>query len=70
MTKQYNERHGGPYDRGRADSYYQRGYDPHFYRGHTGDRRVEKKDMTSDEIEDYRAGYNWNEYFGARKDWD
>ena len=24
--------HGGPYDRGSADSYYGRGRDPHYYR--------------------------------------
>jgi len=29
-------RHGGPYDRGSADSYYQRGYNPHYYKGDTG----------------------------------
>ena len=25
-----DKRHGGPYDRGSADSYYQRGEDPHY----------------------------------------
>ena len=28
-------RHGGPYDRGSADSYYRRGRSPHYYMGDT-----------------------------------
>ena len=30
-----NKRHGGPYDRGSADSYYQRGPRPHYFKGDT-----------------------------------
>ena len=63
-------RHGGPYDRGSADSYYRRGYTPHFYKGDTGSsERVNLKDMTPDEIVAYTAGYNDNEYEGNFKDW-
>jgi len=29
-------RHGGPYDRGMADSYYRRGRTPHYYMADTG----------------------------------
>ena len=29
--KVYDRRHGGPFDRGGADSYYGRGLDPHYY---------------------------------------
>ena len=38
-----DKRHGGPYDRGRADSYYRRGYQPHFYHGasYVGERITE-----------------------------
>ena len=27
----YDTRHGGPFDRGSADSYYQRGIEPHYF---------------------------------------
>ena len=63
-------RHGGPYDRGMADSYYRRGYNPHYYLGDTGNTpRVTLKDMTPDEIVAYTAGYNDNEDEGNYKDW-
>ena len=29
----YDDRHGGPYDRGGADSYYRRAFQPHYYTG-------------------------------------
>ena len=63
-------RHGGPYDRGSADSYYRRGYNPHYYVGDTGSSpRVTLKDMTPDEIVAYTAGFNDNEDEGNFKDW-
>ena len=63
-------RHGGPYDRGSADSYYGRGRRPHYYVGDTGNSpRVEAKDMTLNEIAAYHAGYDDNEESGDRKDW-
>ena len=63
-------RHGGPYDRGMADSYYRRGYSPHYYKGDTGSSpRVTIKDMTLDEIAAYAAGYKDNEEAGDYKDW-
>ena len=64
-------RHGGPYDHGRADSYYRRGYNPHYYQGATGSSpRVTLKDMTADEIVAYTAGYNDNEDDGDHKEWE
>ncbi len=64
-------RHGGPYDRGMADSYYRRGYRPHYYLGDTGNSpRVEAKDMTMNEIAAYAAGYEDNEDDGNHKEWD
>lgn len=58
----YNERHGGPYDRGSADSYYRRPCDPHYYIGGTGTSElVLKEQMTPDEIEAYMAGFKDNE---------
>lgn len=66
----YDKRHGGPWDRGTADSYYMRGYNPHYYVGNTGmSPRVEIADMTASEIVAYTAGYNENEQSGHRKDW-
>jgi hypothetical protein len=63
-------RHGGPYDRGMADSYYRRDYNPHYYKGATGSsERVGLKHMTADEIVAYTAGYNDNEDEGNYKDW-
>jgi hypothetical protein len=63
----YDERHGGPWDRGSADSHYGRGFNPHYYAGAT---RVELASMTAEEITAYSAGYEWNEQFGDRKIWD
>jgi hypothetical protein len=65
-----DQRHGGPYDRGAADSYYRRGYNPHYYKGATKmSPRVELKDMTPDEIVAYTCGYRDNEESGNHKEW-
>jgi hypothetical protein len=67
---EYDKRHGGPWDRGTADSYYHRGYTPHYYTGDTSiSPRVELAEMTAEEITAYSAGYAWNENFGDKKDW-
>ena len=67
---QYDTRHGGAYDRGSADSYYSRGYTPHYYVGATSTSlRVEMKDMTAAEIVAYTVGFNDNEMFGDKKEW-
>jgi len=66
----YDTRHGGPYDRGGADSYYGRGYRPHYYTGGTLQSEcIPKELMTELEIEAYRAGYDDNEKEGHFKDW-
>ncbi len=55
----YDQRHGGPYDRGSADKWYGREYDPHYFVGATYDsEKVELKDMTALEITAYTVGYN------------
>jgi hypothetical protein len=67
---QYDTRHGGAYDRGSADAYYRRSYDPHYFKGDThSSERVELKDMTADEITAYTAGYRDQEASGDFKDW-
>ena len=64
----YDTRHGGPYDRGSADAYYNRSHNPHYYKGSTySSELVELKDMTPDEITAYTVGYK-NET--NRKDWN
>tara|TARA_R110002073_G_scaffold336077_2_gene530145 strand:+ start:5831 stop:6121 length:291 start_codon:yes stop_codon:yes gene_type:complete len=63
-------RHGGPYDRGTADSYYGRGHNPHYYEGGTGtSAKIEQKDMTVEEIKLYDDGYEDNDKMGHFKDW-
>jgi hypothetical protein len=67
---QYDTRHGGPYDRGRADSYYRRGSRPHYYVANSvTSAKVERANMTEAELEAYRAGYDANEELGDFKDW-
>ncbi len=68
MEKKYNKRHGGPWDRGSADSYYRRGFNPHYYVGGTyGSERVEN--LNEEKLEAYRAGYEQNEKEGNFKDY-
>lgn len=60
-------RHGGPYDRGRADAYYDRLFCPHYFKGATYQSEyVTIADMTIDEIEQYEQGFN---ECTERKDW-
>ena len=67
----YDQRHGGPFDRGAADSYYNRGYNPHFYEGATNfSPRIERDMMTKEDIQAYTAGYIWNENHGDKKCYD
>jgi len=66
----YDERHGGPYDRGTADSYYGREYNPHYFVGDTyKSPKIELANMTAAEIVAYTAGYTNNEASGDKKDW-
>ena len=68
--KVYIQKHGNPFDRGSADSYYHRPAKPHYWPQGTGHgKMVEEKDMTPDEIADYMAGYQWNEAEGEKKDY-
>ena len=64
------KKHGCLYDRGSADSYYGRPRDPH-YGGVGGDsgERVDQG-LSIDEIKEYYAGYEWNERFGDKKDYN
>jgi hypothetical protein len=69
MSK-YDERNGGPYDRGGADSWYRRPRAPHYFEGGTrSSPMVKEAEMTPAEIEAYNAGYNENERHGGHKEW-
>lgn len=62
-----NKRHGGPYDRGSADRYYGRMYNPHYFVGDTNKSElVPREKMTPREIMEYNLG--WDEE-DDRKDW-
>ena len=64
-----DERHGGPYDRGTADSYYGRGYNPHYFVGDSyNSPRVDLAQMTAHEIVAYTAGFRDNEQANNFKD--
>jgi hypothetical protein len=70
MSRKYAEfeYHGGPYDRGAADSWYQRPRSPHKYPNGTYNG-PEVTELTEEEIEAYHAGYDDNEESGGHKDW-
>ena len=64
-----DERHGGPFDRGTADSYYGRGYNPHYFVGDSyNSPRIEMAQMSADEIIAYTVGFKDNELANNFKD--
>lgn len=67
--KVYEQYHGSPFDRGSADSYYHRSRQPH-KGGVGGNSGPRIEDLTTEEIEAYLAGYDYNEAHGHKKDWD
>ena len=61
----YDQRHGSPYDRGAADSWYGREYNPHYFVGATHDTpKIELAQMTPAEIVAYTVGYTNAEFNG------
>lgn len=65
----YDKRHGGAYDRGSADAYYRRPYNPHYYKD--GTYSSEKvADLTEEELLAYQAGYNDTYDAGDFKNWE
>jgi hypothetical protein len=66
----FDQRHGGPFDRGAADSYYNRPMKPHYFIGASySSEEVTGEKMTKEEVYAYWAGYEWNEQFGCKKEW-
>ena len=66
---EYDARHGGPFDRGSADSYYGRPMDPHFYIGGTHQSAKIVAEVGTAEHDAYVSGYQWNEESGNKKEW-
>ena len=66
-----NKRHGGPYDRGAADSYYQRGFRPHYFvRDTYNSEEIQQSEMTLQECQEYAKGYSDNQASGNFKEWE
>jgi len=66
----YDDRHGGAFDRGSADSYYGRVRSPHEFVGDTYSSPMKTiEEMTNAEIDAYHAGYDYNEELGDKKSW-
>ena len=58
MKQHYDKRHGGPFDRGAADAYYRRPFNPHYFVGPT--YASERKFIRFDDDENfdaYRSGF-------------
>ena len=64
----YDQRHGGPFDRGGADYWYGRPFRPHYFEGGTY-QSEEITDLDADQVAAYRAGYAAAEAQGDQKDW-
>ena len=66
IGKPWQERgYGSPYDRGSADAYYGRSFNPHWYPEGNG-MGVNIMGMTPEQIEEYRLGYTEET---DQKDW-
>lgn len=67
---EHDARHGGPYDRGRADYFYGRAWAPHYFVGstYTSDK-IEQPNMTKAQLKAYADGYRDGESEGVKKDW-
>jgi hypothetical protein len=71
MNYQIDKRHGGAYDRGRADSYYRRERRPHLFSDATyRSEEIEERFMTKQQIAEYNLGYYENEVSGDFKEWE
>jgi hypothetical protein len=70
LKSEEKERHGGPFDRGSADSWYRRSPDPHYWtHGSYHGERIGHNRMSEQEISDYYEGYEDNEKSGGHKEY-
>jgi hypothetical protein len=62
------KRHGSLFDRGRADAWYRRSFEPHWYPNgtYTGPR-IDR--LTAEEIDEYNRGYLYQQESGDFKEW-
>lgn len=61
-------RNGGAYDRGSADAWYGREFQPHYFTGATyQSTKIEEVDMSKEELAAYTAGYKETPF--AQKEW-
>ena len=69
MVKEFDKRNGGAYDRGGADAYYGRPFDPHYFMGGTG--KSERVAITegAEEHAAYSEGFKEQVASGDFKDW-
>jgi len=65
----FDKRHGGAFDRGSADSYYRRPRNPHYYEQGTA-TSPKVTELTEAEVHAYNAGYDYNEEYGDKKDYE
>ena len=65
----YDQRHGGPYDRGSADAWYHRRFRPHYFKGGSYSTEEILIEKGTPEYDAYEAGYNDQVSTGERKDW-
>lgn len=67
--KIYEQQHGNAFDRGSADSYYDRAPNPH--KGGVGGNSGPRTDkLSAAEVEAYHAGYAYNEQLSDKKNYD
>jgi len=68
-TEHFDKSHGSFFDRGSADSYYGRQRNPH--RGGVGGQSGPRQEaVTPADVEAYHAGYDYNEQYGDKNNWD
>ena len=62
------DKHGSPFDRGSADCYYRRQFNPHYWPEGTGNGE-KITDLTRRELTNYREGWNYKIKIGDFKQW-
>ena len=68
--QEFDMRHGGPYDRGSADAYYRRKFNPHYFKEHSySSEMIYLLDPNSEDYKAYEAGYKETVEAGDFKDW-
>ena len=68
--EQYDQRHGSAYDRGGADAYYGRRFNPHYFKGDSyASDLVNLYDPNDELYKAYAAGYQDTVDAGDFKDW-